>query len=122
MKINSAHIKDIQIVLDVCRKLQAGLVHADLKPANIMWSSLDSCFKCLDFGLTFHIEEDDLHQIQSTGKHYLLLGRLFDFVRVLIISLFEQATEHQRPPSGTGTKRKRKGGGKGNYMEERTDQ
>lgn len=46
---------------------QSGLVHADLKPANIMWSSQDGCFKCLDFGLTFHIEEEDLHQIQSTG-------------------------------------------------------
>jgi len=42
-------------------------VHADLKPANIMWSSYDGRFKLLDFGLTFHVDEDDLHQIQSPG-------------------------------------------------------
>ena len=42
-------------------------VHADLKPANIMWSSYDGRFKLLDFGLTFHSDEDDLHQIQSPG-------------------------------------------------------
>jgi len=42
-------------------------VHADLKPANIMWSSYDGRFKLLDFGLTFHADEDDLHQIQSPG-------------------------------------------------------
>ena len=41
--------------------------HADLKPANIMWSSYDGRFKLLDFGLTFHTDEDDLHQIQSPG-------------------------------------------------------
>ena len=46
-------------------------VHADLKPANVMWSSYDGCFKLLDFGLTFHTEETDLHQIQSSGKHFL---------------------------------------------------
>ena len=42
-------------------------VHADLKPANIMWSSYDGAFKLLDFGLTFHLEEPDLHQVQSAG-------------------------------------------------------
>jgi len=41
--------------------------HADLKPANIMWSSHDGRFKLLDFGLTFHADEDELHQIQSPG-------------------------------------------------------
>ena len=41
--------------------------HADLKPANIMWSSFDGRFKLLDFGLTFHTDEDELHQIQSPG-------------------------------------------------------
>ena len=46
-------------------------VHADLKPANVMWSSYDGCFKLLDFGLTFHTEETDLHQIQSSGKYFL---------------------------------------------------
>ena len=47
-------------------------VHADLKPANVMWSSYDGCFKLLDFGLTFHTEETDLHQIQSSGTNFIL--------------------------------------------------
>ena len=55
----------------LCRSLAALhdnlFVHADLKPANVMWSSYDGCFKLLDFGLTFHTEETDLHQIQSSG-------------------------------------------------------
>ena len=55
-----------------CRALaslhQHHFVHADLKPANIMWSSYDGRFKVLDFGLTFHTDEEDLHQIQSPGK------------------------------------------------------
>jgi len=46
-------------------------VHADLKPANLMWSSYDGCFKLLDFGLTFHTDEQDLHQIQSTGTLFI---------------------------------------------------
>jgi len=46
---------------------QSHFVHADLKPANIMWSSYDGRFKVLDFGLTFHTDEEDLHQIQSPG-------------------------------------------------------
>ena len=32
-----------------------------------MWSSYDGRFKILDFGLTFHTEEEELHQIQSPG-------------------------------------------------------
>lgn len=32
-----------------------------------MWSCYDGRFKLLDFGLTFHLEEEDLHQIQSPG-------------------------------------------------------
>ena len=42
-------------------------VHADLKPANVMWSNIDGAFKLLDFGLTFHTDETDLHQIQTKG-------------------------------------------------------
>ena len=42
-------------------------VHADLKPGNVMWSCVDGCFKLLDFSLTFHAEETDLHQIQTKG-------------------------------------------------------
>ena len=32
-----------------------------------MWSCYDGAFKLLDFGLTFHNDEPDLHQIQSSG-------------------------------------------------------
>ena len=32
-----------------------------------MWSSVDGCFKVLDFSLTFHKEDRDLHQIQTKG-------------------------------------------------------
>lgn len=32
-----------------------------------MWSSYDGRFKLLDFGLTFHTDEEELHQIQSPG-------------------------------------------------------
>ena len=32
-----------------------------------MWSSVDGCFKVLDFSLTFHKEDSDLHQIQTKG-------------------------------------------------------
>lgn len=42
-------------------------MHADLKPANVMWSNVDGAFKLLDFGLTFHTDETDLHQIQTKG-------------------------------------------------------
>lgn len=42
-------------------------VHADLKPGNVMWSGVDGCFKLLDFSLTFHAEERELHQIQTKG-------------------------------------------------------
>ena len=44
-----------------------GLVHADLKPHNILWSGQDKVFKLIDFGLSFSVEESDLHQVQSLG-------------------------------------------------------
>ena len=44
-----------------------GYVHADVKPANIMWSNNDGCFKLFDFGLTFQKDEKNLHQIQTKG-------------------------------------------------------
>ncbi len=41
-----------------------GFVHADLKPANVMWSSRDGCFKIIDFGLTFREDEEHLHKVE----------------------------------------------------------
>ena len=65
------HRKPEDVVRHIYRALaslhQQHFVHADLKPANIMWSSYDGRFKVLDFGLTFHTDEEDLHQIQSPG-------------------------------------------------------
>ena len=56
-----------KFALDILKAIQAlhanSFVHADLKPANIMWSAYDGAFKLLDFGLTFHTEEPDLHQV-----------------------------------------------------------
>jgi serine/threonine protein kinase len=43
------------------------LVHADLKPANVMWSSPHQCFKLVDFGLTFFTTEKYIHRIQTKG-------------------------------------------------------
>ena len=57
----------------------AGIVHADLKPANVLWSGQDGVFKTIDFGLSFNVEERDLHQIQSTGYRAPEAARWNDF-------------------------------------------
>jgi len=57
--------KDVFTSLRALHK--ANLVHADLKPANILWSGHEGVFKCIDFGLSFSTEEEDIHQIQSSG-------------------------------------------------------
>jgi len=46
-----------------------GYVHGDLKPGNIMWSGQQGVFKCFDFGLSFHVQEDagHAHLIHSMG-------------------------------------------------------
>eukprot|EP00096_Caligus_rogercresseyi_P011551 TRINITY_DN4561_c0_g1_i1.p1 TRINITY_DN4561_c0_g1~~TRINITY_DN4561_c0_g1_i1.p1 ORF type:complete len:443 (-),score=116.70 TRINITY_DN4561_c0_g1_i1:64-1392(-) len=41
--------------------------HGDLKPANVMWSAEEGYFKVIDYGLAFHADETELHQIQSSG-------------------------------------------------------
>ena len=66
-------------------------VHADLKPANVMWSSYDGCFKLLDFGLTFHTEESDLHQIQSSGMILLKHNNTHDFKETWKIHVYNKS-------------------------------
>ncbi|XP_037800492.1 serine/threonine-protein kinase Kist-like [Penaeus monodon] len=44
-----------------------GVVHADLKPPNIMWSAQVSGFKLIDFGVSFTTKEKFTHAVQSKG-------------------------------------------------------
>ena len=44
-----------------------GIVHADLKPHNVLWCGQDKVFKTIDFGLSFSVEEAELLQVQTTG-------------------------------------------------------
>lgn len=46
---------------------QCGWVHADLKPANVMWSAQEGVWKVVDFGHSFEENNQDLSQIQSIG-------------------------------------------------------
>ncbi|XP_071820532.1 serine/threonine-protein kinase Kist-like isoform X2 [Apostichopus japonicus] len=45
----------------------SGWVHADLKPANVMWSAQEGVWKVVDFGHSFEENNQDLSQIQSIG-------------------------------------------------------
>ncbi|XP_038045424.1 serine/threonine-protein kinase Kist-like [Patiria miniata] len=42
-----------------------GWVHADLKPANVMWCAQEGCWKVIDFGHSFQEGHQDFSQIQS---------------------------------------------------------
>ncbi|KAK8751961.1 hypothetical protein OTU49_011337 [Cherax quadricarinatus] len=44
-----------------------GIVHADLKPPNIMWDANTSTFKLVDFGVSFATSEKFVHAVQSKG-------------------------------------------------------
>lgn len=59
--------KDVFRCLEHLHKI--GYVHGDLKPGNIMWSGQQGVFKCFDFGLSFHVQEDagHAHLIHSMG-------------------------------------------------------
>ena len=57
--------RDLLVSLNTLHQL--GIVHADLKPHNILWSGQDKVFKTIDFGLSFNVDEPDLHQVQSIG-------------------------------------------------------
>ena len=39
-----------------------------MKPANILRSGKDGVFKIIDFGLSYSIREEDIHQVQSEGE------------------------------------------------------
>ncbi|XP_064616090.1 serine/threonine-protein kinase Kist-like [Liolophura sinensis] len=60
-----------KLVRDTLRALlrihRSGFVHADLKPSNLMWSGADGCLKLIDFGLSFHVEDQDVGRVQSPG-------------------------------------------------------
>lgn len=47
---------------------ELGIVHADLKPHNVMWSAQEEAFKLIDFGVSFTFTEDMEHAVQSKGK------------------------------------------------------
>ncbi|XP_066983836.1 serine/threonine-protein kinase Kist-like [Macrobrachium rosenbergii] len=61
----------ITLANDVLRGLahihDNGIVHADLKPMNLMWDAKTSMFKIIDFGLSFRTTEQYTHAIQSKG-------------------------------------------------------
>ncbi|XP_013419103.1 serine/threonine-protein kinase Kist-like [Lingula anatina] len=44
-----------------------GFVHGDVKPTNILWSGQSGCWKLIDLGLSFHTEDKDVGQIQTSG-------------------------------------------------------
>ncbi len=73
-----------------------GFAHGDLKPANVMWSASDGCFKLLDFGLAFHKDEEELHQIQTKGYQVgMEKSCLKVFLSVKMYS-FQQAPEVEK--------------------------
>ncbi|XP_076053139.1 serine/threonine-protein kinase Kist-like [Oratosquilla oratoria] len=56
---------------DICQAIlhlhKHEIVHADMKPPNVMWSAESSCFKLTDFGVSFITSEDYIHSIYSKG-------------------------------------------------------
>ncbi|XP_071528662.1 serine/threonine-protein kinase Kist-like [Panulirus ornatus] len=44
-----------------------GVVHADLKPPNIIWDTQTATFKLVDFGVSFTTTENFFHTVQSAG-------------------------------------------------------
>ncbi|XP_033643294.1 serine/threonine-protein kinase Kist-like isoform X2 [Asterias rubens] len=58
-----------RLLEDIMKCLQhvhaRGWVHADLKPANVMWCAQEGCWKVIDFGHSFQEGHQDFSQIQS---------------------------------------------------------
>lgn len=83
-----------------------GVVHADLKPPNIMWSAQVSGFKLIDFGVSFTTKEKFTHAVQSKGGQndgvIVIVKLCWCIILLMIISdvCFVSADLHQYFLSG----------------------
>ncbi|XP_014771939.1 serine/threonine-protein kinase Kist [Octopus bimaculoides] len=105
-------IKDVLISLNAIHT--NGFVHGDLKPCNLMWSAQNGCMKLIDFGLSFHISDEDVCQIQSPsyrapevvmynkGKRDIKLTQAVDLwsLGCLLIWMFTGQKMFQKKPAG----------------------
>ncbi|GAB1598006.1 serine/threonine-protein kinase Kist [Argonauta hians] len=105
-------VKDVLISLNAIHS--NGFVHGDLKPCNLMWSVQNGCLKLIDFGLSFHISDEDVCQIQSPsyrapevvmynkGKKNIKLTQSVDLwsLGCLLIWMFTGQKMFQKKPVG----------------------
>lgn len=104
--------KDVLVALSAIHK--SGFVHGDLKPCNLMWSAQKSCMKLIDFGLSFHVSDQDVGQIQTPsyrapeavwynqGRNKVKLTPAVDLwsLGCLLIWMFTGRKIFQKEPSG----------------------